>query len=130
MSPEGNIQDEVSRLRDEVSDLKATTRVTKHDVGNLGAKVDFIYTRFDKLEEQIKGELKNARDEFSREMRAITEKIVSETKILSGEISNINTRQDRTAGFYAGVVAAASFSIGIIGALLMLLYQQLFGGQS
>lgn len=130
MSPDADVQDEVRKLRDEVGDLKTVTRVTKHDVANLQQTMGFINTRLDKIQDQIAREVKETRDSLSNEMRTLSDKVAAETKLLSSEIAGINTKQVRSGGFYAGVVAAASVSVGVIGSLLMLLYQQLFGGHS
>lgn len=118
MSAEADVQDEVRKLRDEVGELKTTTRVTKHDVANLQVGMTGLAARVEKIVDQLSRELKETRDSLSNEMR-------SELKLLGNEIASINKTQARGAGFYAGVMAAITAG----GGLLMALAKILFGSQ-
>jgi chromosome segregation ATPase len=130
MSPDGDVQEEVRKLRDEVGELKTTTRVTKHDVANLQQTMGFFNTRLDKIQDQIAREVKETRDGLSSEIRLVADRVAADTKLLSAEIAGITNTQSKSAGFYAGMIAAGSIALGIIGSLLMLLYNQLFGGHA
>jgi len=104
MTPDAaDMHDEVRKLRDEVGELKTTTRVTKHDVANLQQTMGFINTRLDKIQDQATREAKETRDIVSTEIRQLSERMASETKLLSSEISAINTKHERGVGFFAGI---------------------------
>src|SRR6478736_989567 len=118
MSPDADVHDEVRKLRDEVGELKTTTRVTKHDVANLQQTMGFINTRLDKIQDQATREAKETRDIVSAEIRQLSEKMATETKLLSNEIATINTKQEKGASFYAGIIACGGFAVAIIGSLL------------
>jgi len=117
MSGPAEMSDEVRKLRDEVGELKTTTRVTKHDVANLQMGMNGLTQRVEKIVDQLSRELKETRESLSNEMR-------SELKLVSSEIAGINKVQARGAGFYAGVTA----SVAAGGGLLMALAKILFGG--
>jgi hypothetical protein len=99
-------------------------------VANLQQTMGFFNTRLDKIQDQIAREVKETRDGLSSEIRLVADRVAAETKVLSAEIAGITNTQSKSAGFYAGMIAAGSIAIGIIGSLLMLLYNQLFGGHA
>lgn len=111
------MSDEVRKLRDEVGELKTTTRVTKHDVANLQMVTTGLAQRVEKIADQLSRELKETREGLSSEFR-------SEMKLISTEIAGINKVQARGAGFYAGVMAV----ITVGGGILLGIAKLLFGG--
>lgn len=115
-----------SRLRDEVNELKTAVRITKHDVSNVQQMIIGINTRFDRLESSIKTDMKESRDEFSKELRDLGKIVSDDTKRLSAEISAVNTKQEKGVGFVGGVAAVI---VGCV-AVLMFLGRALFGGQT
>jgi predicted nucleic acid-binding Zn-ribbon protein len=117
MSGPADMSDEVRKLRDEVGELKTTTRVTKHDVANLQMGMNGLTQRVEKIVDQLSRELKETRESLSNEMR-------SELKLVSSEIAGINKVQARGAGFYAGVMAV----ITVGGGILLGIAKLLFGG--
>ncbi len=117
MSAEADMHDEVRKLRDEVGELKTTTRVTKHDVANLQQVMHGLTSKMEKLADQLTREMKETRESLSTEMR-------SELKLISLEINAINKTQAKSAGFYAGVISVA----GVVVTLVMAVFKALFGG--
>ncbi len=90
-----DVETTISSLREKVGELDATVRVVKHDVANLHQGQSALVTKLDKIEDR-----------------------------LGAKIDNLKTKQDRNAGFWAGVAIVLTLPP----ALLLGLAKILFGG--
>jgi archaellum component FlaC len=122
---------DMSSLKDKVSGMDRDLGVTKHAVANIQTMQNGLGARLDKLEEKIGDKIDlvgREVDTVSREIHLVSsglsEKLATSTANLTSEISNVNTRQQRSIAYVTGVVAA----LGITGGLLMLLAKMLFVG--
>lgn len=93
---------DVASLKVDVADLRAETRVTKHDVANLSGKIDAAGARLEKMD-----------DRLGAKMDVLTERL-----------TGINLKQERGLGFFAGM--AAVFTVA--GGFILALGKMLFGG--
>lgn len=129
MSADADIYDEVSRVRDKISDLElsttkklgeieATVRVVKHDNANTQQMVVGVNSRLDRIETSFKDELKEFRVEVGKEFRTIATQFSDDVKRLSGEIATNNTNAVSKFSFYAGIAATGTVIISASGVII------------
>jgi len=135
MSADPDIHDEVSKVRDKVADLELSTtrkmgeiettvRVVKHDQANMKMMIEGVNTRIDRFENHFKADMKDMRESVSADLKAVVVQLEASTKALTKDITTVNTKQEKSLSFFAGVVAV--FTVG--GGLLMAIGKVLFGG--
>lgn len=93
---------ELSGIKDKLGGLETETRISKHDIKNVQQSLVGYSIRFDKFEERITTSLNK----------------------LSEQITAQNAKQERGAGFFAGVGAV----IVVAGGVFMFLGKLLFSG--
>lgn len=86
---------EVAGLKSDNSDVRAETRVTKHDVANLRDMFAGLGQRIDKLDE----------------------KLASKIDALTIQLTGLNLQLQRGLGFFAGVSAVVTIAGGFLLAL-------------
>jgi septal ring factor EnvC (AmiA/AmiB activator) len=94
------LRTEIAGLKSDIAKLETETRVTKHDVQNLREMFAGLGHRIEKLDEKLGGKI----------------------DALSEKIGSVNLSQQRSAGFVAGVIAAASIAAGALLFLAKLLF--------
>lgn len=130
-----DLQDEVRGLRDKMADMqlsnaqeigevKAAIRVTKHETSNLQQMIGGMSNRLDRMETQVNASIKDLGDSMSKEVAGLSKTMTDEIKGLTLEIGKVTVQQNRGAGFFAGIGA----SIAIVVTFVMFMGKLLFGG--
>lgn len=116
----------VHELRMEIGKAHELIRVVKHDLNNdrqaaiglernlerMEKKQDKADDRLDKLEEKLSGKIEENHKVLNDKIDAIKDSLTA-----------VNLRQEKSAGFYAGVIAAATLAVSIILFLVKALFE-------
>lgn len=119
--------DPVNELRIEVGKAHELIRVVKHDLNNdrqaaiglernlerMEKKQDKFDERFEKLEEKLGGKIEENHKVINDKMDALKDSLAA-----------VNLKQEKSAGFYAGVIAAATLAVSIVLFLVKLLFER------
>lgn len=118
--------DPVHDLRLEIAKVHELVRVVKHDRNNdaqaqinfernlerMEKKQDKFDERIEKLEEKLGGKIEENHKVLNEKMDALKDSLTA-----------VNLKQEKSAGFYAGVIAAATLAVSIILFLVKLLFE-------
>ena len=118
--------DEIADLRLDVAKAHELIRVVKHDLGNdrqaamgfernlerMEKKQDKFDERLEKLEEKLGGKIEDNHKVLNDKIDGIKDSLTA-----------VNLKQEKSAGFYAGVIAAATLAVSIILFLVKLLFE-------
>lgn len=107
MAPDPSIEAQLAPLRKDISDLQGTARVTKHEAANIAQR-------------QIAGELRM--DKIENRIEAMNEKVSDKLEIILNKIADLNTAQQKSFGFYAGIGTVFTAGLGLLLALGKLLF--------
>lgn len=113
MMTDEDVRSAVDRLATKVADLDADVRVTKHNVANMQMNTEGLARKLEKLE-----------DRMGTKFEDLTKTVHDKFEAVIKEIGAVNMKQERGAGFYAGMAAV----IGVMVSLLAVLAKFLFGG--
>ncbi|WP_313326214.1 hypothetical protein [Sphingobium yanoikuyae] len=114
-------------VRMEVAKAHELIRVVKHDLNNdrqaqvnferhlerMEKKQDKFDERIEKLEEKLAGKIEENHKVISDKVDALKDSLAA-----------VNLKQEKSAGFYAGVIAAATLAVSIILFLVKLLFER------
>lgn len=96
------VGERMSKFESELANINTEVRVTKHDVNNMQQMVVGLDRRLEKMQESL----------------------TLDIKAIGIQISAVNMKQEKGAGFYAGVIAAATMAISVISLLVKFLTDQ------
>ncbi|MEO7465776.1 MAG: hypothetical protein ABIV36_02055 [Sphingobium limneticum] len=120
------VPDPVHDLRLEIAKVHELVRVVKHDRNNdaqaqinfernlvrMEKKQDKFDERLEKLEEKLGGKIEENHKVLNDKMDALKDSLTA-----------VNLKQEKSAGFYAGVIAAATLAVSIILFLVKALFE-------
>lgn len=89
------VREALAKVNDRLSSMETEVRVVKHDVANMQMNSQGLLTRLDKVEERVGAKI----------------------DALVAGVAAITVKQERGAGFFAGMAAVVTFSGGALLAL-------------
>lgn len=112
MTPDPETREAVDRLAAKVADLDADVRVVKHTMANMQQSSQGLAAKLEKIE-----------DRMGLKLDGLATTVDTKIESLRKDLAAINVKQERGAGFFAGI----AFVVVSCATLIMGLAKLLFG---